>query len=276
MFGRRKKNQQPQDSDVLGQDPEQDPERDGGQDVGQDDAESAGIRDHGPWDISEVSSREGYMDMGSILVKSTEGMGVRLEVSEKGTRPRSVNLDLGGSTVQLQAFAAPRSTGIWEEIRKDLTESLGRSDGAPQAVEGTFGTELRARFAATSSDGTRGFRPARFVGIDGPRWFLRAVISGSAAIDAQASARFDELIRSVIVHRGAEPMPPRDLLPLKVPEGVAAKPVRRTRGAAPRPAPASPAAGGEAGGSTGSQAPSGAARGTVDPPERGPEITETR
>lgn len=272
MFGRRKKNQQSQDPDVGTQDAAQDAED-------ADTGPAAGLRDRGPRDITEVSSREGYLDLGSILVPSTEGVGVRLEVSEKGGRPRSVNLDLGGSTVQLQAFAAPRSTGIWEEIRQDLTESLGRSNGAPEAVEGTFGTELRARFPATSSDGTKGFRPARFVGIDGPRWFLRAVVSGSAAIDAQASARFDELIRSVIVHRGTEPMPPRDLLPLKVPEGTADQPVRKTRRAVRRPAQGQPAAGGAAPEQAGSQtpgAPPGAARGTVDPPQRGPEITETR
>ena len=146
-------------------------------------------------------------------------------------------------------------------------DSLKRSDGAPQAVEGPFGTELRARFPATTSDGTKGYRPARFIGIDGPRWFLRAVISGPAAIEPTASAEFDELIRAVIVRRGGDPMPPRDLLPLQVPEGVEPKAVAKRR-----------AVRRQASGQGQSQGTGSAAGGPAPkaPPQRGPEITETR
>ena len=70
------------------------------------------VRARGPWDISEVEDREGRMDFGSLLIQQQQGVGIRLEVTEKGNRPRAVNLDHKGSTVQLQAFAAPRSTGI--------------------------------------------------------------------------------------------------------------------------------------------------------------------
>ena len=125
------------------------------------------MRARGPWDISEIEDSEGRMDFGSLLIQQQQGIGIRLEVTEKGNRPRAVNLDHKGSTVQLQAFAAPRTTGIWAEIRKDLVDSLKRSDGAPQAVEGPFGTELRARFPATTSDGTKGYRPARFIALAG-------------------------------------------------------------------------------------------------------------
>lgn len=275
MFGRKKKGSAGAEAPA--------PEQDAQDQAGAAADEAAELRARGPWDISESEDREDRMDFGSLLIKQAPGVGIRLEVSEKGNRPRAVNLDHQGSTVQLQAFAAPRTLGIWDEIRKDLVDSLKRGDGAPQAVEGPFGTELRARFPATSSDGTKGYRPARFIGIDGPRWFLRAVISGPAAIEPQASAAFDEMIRTVIVRRGTEPMPPRDLLPLQVPEGVAAKPVatRRTvrRGAQgqdpaasrkPAQAPGSAQAGGSARGD-GARGPAPTA-----PPERGPEITETR
>lgn len=256
MFGRKKKAAAETPAPV-----EQTPEQ-------EHDEAPADLRARGPWDISQIEDREGRMDFGSLLIQQRKGLGIRLEVNEKGNRPRAVNLDHQGSTVQLQAFAAPRTTGIWEEVRKDLVDSLQRSDGAPQAVEGPFGTELRARFPATSSDGTKGYRPARFIGIDGPRWFLRAVISGPAAIEPTASAEFDELIRTVIVRRGADPMPPRDLLPLQVPEGVDAKPVAKRRAVRRQgQGPSQPARG--SGSASGGPAPKA-------PPQRGPEITETR
>ena len=60
-------------------------------------------------------------------------------------------------------------------------------------------------------------RIARFIGVDGPRWFLRGVIAGDAAVDADAAEEIDDLFRSVVVVRGNQPMPPRDLIPLRMP-----------------------------------------------------------
>ncbi len=80
-------------------------------------------------------------------------------------------------------------------------------------------------------------RDARFIGVDGPRWFLRGVITGRAVTDPEAAAAVEDLFRSVVVVRGSSPMPPRDLIPLKMP----AAQVGTTPGAAPAgesPAPA--------------------------------------
>jgi hypothetical protein len=60
-------------------------------------------------------------------------------------------------------------------------------------------------------------RIARFVGVDGPRWFLRGVIAGEGATDPDAAAKIEDLFRSIVVVRGTAPMPPRDLIPLKMP-----------------------------------------------------------
>ena len=64
-------------------------------------------------------------------------------------------------------------------------------------------------------------RLARFIGVDGPRWFLRGVVAGEGAVDKEAGAKIDDLFRSVVVVRGSTPMPPRDLIPLHMP-GTAA------------------------------------------------------
>jgi hypothetical protein len=67
------------------------------------------------------------------------------------------------------------------------------------------------------------------VGVDGPRWFLRGVISGDAAVDPQLGAVMEELFRSVVVVRGTAPMPPRDLIPLHMPQGAEPDATQRPR-----------------------------------------------
>ena len=54
-----------------------------------------------------------------------------------------------------------------------------------------------------------GKRLARFVGVDGPRWFLRGVVGGAATSDVEAAAAVEDLFRSIVVVRGTSPMPPR-------------------------------------------------------------------
>jgi hypothetical protein len=62
-----------------------------------------------------------------------------------------------------------------------------------------------------------GSRLARFVGVDGPRWFLRGVIAGEGVTNRDAAAQVEDLFRSIVVVRGNTPMPPRDLIPLHMP-----------------------------------------------------------
>ncbi len=51
---------------------------------------------------------------------------------------------------------------------------------------------------------------ARFAGVDGPRWFLRAVFHGAAVYEESAAAELESLVRGVVVVRGGEAMaPPR-------------------------------------------------------------------
>jgi hypothetical protein len=62
------------------------------------------------------------------------------------------------------------------------------------------------------------FAPARFVGVDGPRWFLRAVFSGRAAIDDDAAGPLMAVVRDTVVVRGESAMAPREMLPLRLPD----------------------------------------------------------
>jgi len=171
----------------------------------------------GPLDESEANPVRPYVDLGGVKVLPREGLDLRLEVEEGTGRVVAVALDFAGSTLQVQPFAAPRSTGLWHEIRDQLAEQIAAQGGRTTVHEGALGPELLAEVPVTTGSKGSESRLARFIGVDGPRWFLRGVISGAAATDPEAAAQIEELFRSVVVVRGSAPMPPRDLIPLRVP-----------------------------------------------------------
>ncbi|MDE8668332.1 DUF3710 domain-containing protein [Pseudarthrobacter sp. H3Y2-7] len=183
-----------------------------------------GLRANGPFDVAEIDSRDGYVDLGALLIAPSEGLQLRLEVEEATQRVVAVTMDLNGSSLQLQAFAAPKTEGLWDEIREQIGQSVGSQGGQVEEVQGTFGTELIAKLPAGAADGSQGYRVARFIGVDGPRWFLRGVLGGEAALEREAAAELEALFRRIVVIRGDSPMPPRDLLQLRLPKDATATP----------------------------------------------------
>lgn len=187
---------------------------------------------HGPWDIEEVPDLGDRVDLGALRVPMRRGMKIRMELERKTRRIVAVNLQLQGSALQVQAFAAPRSAGLWDELREELATSIGKQGGSAEEQDGPFGTELLARLPVRTPDGRTGSRPARFIGIDGPRWFVRGVLTGEAAVDSDAATAMEEVLGDVVVVRGHEARAPRDLLGLhmpgkpgqEVPQAAAARP----------------------------------------------------
>lgn len=177
----------------------------------------------GPLDVSEANAVRPYVDLGGVKIVPRDGLGLRLEVEEGTGRVVAVGLDFANSSLQVQAFAAPRSSGLWHEIREQIEQQILSQGGTTRVIDGGLGPELLAQIPAQAAPGQAPVsRIARFVGVDGPRWFLRGVISGDGAVDAREGAAMEELFRSVVVVRGSSPMPPRDLIPLHMPEGAAA------------------------------------------------------
>ncbi|MBD8728053.1 MULTISPECIES: DUF3710 domain-containing protein [Frigoribacterium] len=173
--------------------------------------------DTGPLDETEASPVRPYVDLGGVKILPRDGLHLRLEVEEGSKRVVAVGLDFAKSTLQVQPFAAPRSTGLWNEIREQITEQIQRQGGTTAEVDGPFGPEVRAEIPVMGGDAST-TRRARFIGVDGPRWFLRGVIAGEAAVDPEAAEKIEELFRSVVVVRGSTPMAPRDLIPLTMPK----------------------------------------------------------
>jgi hypothetical protein len=170
--------------------------------------------ENGPLDEAEANAVRPYVDLGGVKILPRPDLRVRLEVEEGSKRVVAVALDFKESSLQVQPFAAPRNSGLWHEIREQIGAQIAQQGGTTTPQTGAFGPELRAELPGAAGAGPR---VARFIGVDGPRWFLRGVISGRGAVDPAAGAEMEDLFRSIVVVRGSSPMPPRDLIPLHVP-----------------------------------------------------------
>lgn len=220
-------------------------------------------RSNGPFDRSEIDDLDGHLDFGAVAITPVAGMELRLDVDDAGQEITGITAVVDGAACQLQAFAAPKSKGVWDEIRDEIADNLLGGGGTAEEKLGPLGIELHTRMPTKGADGRTTYAPARFVGVDGPRWFLRAVLSGNAAIDQAAGDELVEFLRHSVVTRGTEPRAPREMLPLQIPQEVQTQVDADAAEVDPNAKPDQ----------TGDKSD------TVDdfkPFERGPEITEVR
>ena len=99
----------------------------------------------GPFDSSEVEFNGPFVNLGSIQVPTKDGLQLRLEVEEQSQRVVAVTLEYDDSSLQLQAFAAPKSEGLWHSIRQQLEESVIAQGGTTENRVGSLGPELLAK-----------------------------------------------------------------------------------------------------------------------------------
>jgi Protein of unknown function (DUF3710) len=182
----------------------------------------------GPWDAGEPYPERERVDLGSVQVPVGPEHEIQLVMAEQ--HGAWVTVRHGQSEVQVQAFAAARRGALWDDVRGEIADEVRRAGGESEERPGPFGIELIARVpaepaqpvtgAAETGDtevGGEGFRLVRFVGVDGPRWFLRGLFSGPAALGGEAASTLEDVLRDVVVVRGEHPVPPRDILELRLP-----------------------------------------------------------
>jgi hypothetical protein len=176
-----------------------------------------GMQDSGPWDATSGFPEGDRMDFGSLLVPVRDGFDIQVNLDEEaGIWIAVVH---GDSALQLQAFAAPKRSGIWDDVREEIIGEVQKSGGTSQEQEGPFGTELLARLSQPAEPGGRPVpQSLRFMGADGPRWFLRGLITGPAAQHEAAARPFEEIFADVVVVRGEHAEPPRKALDIALPE----------------------------------------------------------
>ncbi|MEK9664858.1 MAG: DUF3710 domain-containing protein, partial [Candidatus Nanopelagicales bacterium] len=99
-------------------------------DVANDD-EPSGLspRPNGPWDATEVEETDDRIDFGGLRLKGVDGLQVQAQVDEKTGAVSVITLALGDGSLQVQAFAAPRATGIWDDARRQIMSSITGQGG---------------------------------------------------------------------------------------------------------------------------------------------------
>jgi hypothetical protein len=174
----------------------------------------------GPWDVAEPYPPAQRVDLGSLQVPVLEGTDIQLVFAEQHGAWVTVRHQL--SELQLQAFAAPKRDSLWDDVRAEIAAEITGAGGMVSERGGPFGAELLARVPSQPGQPQAGTQLVRFTGVDGPRWFLRGVFSGAAADNPAAAATLEAVLRDVVVVRGDHPVPPRDLLELRLPPEAAA------------------------------------------------------
>lgn len=211
----------------------------------------------GPWDAEESFPDLERVDLGSLQVPIGPEHEIQLVMAEQ--HGAWVTIRYRESEVQIQAFAASRRGALWDDVRAEIAAEVNTAGGQSQETDGPFGVELMAQVPAEPGQPMKGagevggMRLVRFVGVDGPRWFVRGLFSGPAAEGGDQADLLEEVLRDVVVVRGEHPVPPREILELRLPpearqaleEQAAAEQENRFGG-------------------------------DLNPFERGPEFTETR
>jgi hypothetical protein len=174
----------------------------------------------GPWDSEEPFPGTERVDLGSLQVPVGPEHEIQLVMAEQ--HGAWVTVRYRESEVQIQAFAAARRDSLWDDVRAEIAAEVDTAGGRSQETEGSFGIELIAQVPAEPGQPASGMRLVRFVGIDGPRWFVRGLFSGPAADGSASEGReqaglLEEVLRDVVVVRGEHPVPPREILELRLP-----------------------------------------------------------
>lgn len=169
----------------------------------------------GPFDVTDEPDDELVrIDLGALKVPASD-LEMRVDVDEN-QQVSAITLANETGQLQLGAFAAPRSEGIWDDVRAEIAESVHAQGGSTaDDPDGEFGTALAGHLGEET-----GRLPVRFIGVDGPRWMLRAMLLGAPAADEAARAPFLDVLRGVVVVRGTDPLPVRDSIPLRLPADV--------------------------------------------------------
>jgi Protein of unknown function (DUF3710) len=184
--------------------------------------------DAGPYDVDDAPE-DGVprLDLGALRVPVTPGSSeLKVKMNPDGSLNEIYLIIPDLCVITVSVFAAPRSNALWrEEWCGDLARDMREKGADVRSLAGAWGQELVVKFPG---------EVLRFLGVDGPRWMLRAVASSPAERMENAAAALYELVRGTVVVRGSIPMPVGMPLPLQLPAEVAAH-IRGNQAGANRP-----------------------------------------
>lgn len=148
----------------------------------------------------------GILDFGAYAFVPPGNTQLQIESSEE--QNLVVHVLSGQSNITIDAYAAPKTGGQWRFVASELADGL-RNQGAKVSIQdGPWGREVIGSAAESV---------IRFIGVDGPRWMLRAVIVSSPAEAEQSAEIARTMLSHTVVRRGTNPMPARTPIPLVLP-----------------------------------------------------------
>ncbi len=171
----------------------------------------------GPWDVHDEDAPDfdGMIDIGSMYLPLMENAELRLKAKRNQEGEQTIvgaTITVNDSSLELEAFAAPKTMSLWDDIRQELIQSNSQA----KEEEGDFGTEVLLPVKVKDKTFM-----SRIVGVDGPRWMLRGIFTGPAAQEGTDPRKdFDDFFAQIVVNRGNEPLAPRDLIPMTMPEEI--------------------------------------------------------
>ncbi|WP_232676972.1 DUF3710 domain-containing protein [Nocardioides sp. R-C-SC26] len=191
------------------------------EDTGEQDAETGAAEVVGPFDADDLpDDGVARVDLGSLLIAPEEGKELRLQVDETTGTVQAVLLAGADGAIEIRAFAAPRHGDLWAEVRPQIAADMAQRGGTATESEGRFGTELQCQVSVQLPDGSAGIQPSRIVGVNGPRWLLRATLLGRPAMDSALATEWEDVLTRVAVRRGGHALPVGEPLPLVLPENA--------------------------------------------------------
>jgi len=185
----------------------------------QDDEESGEEAAGGPFDVDDLPEDDvTRVDLGSLLIEPEQGRELRLQVDEASGAVQSVLLAGQDGAIELRAFAAPRHGDLWSEVRPQIAADMAQKGGTATEREGPFGPELVCQMQVKRKEGGTATQPSRIIGINGPRWLLRATFFGKPALEPDAAGAWEDTVTRVAVRRGDHAMRVGEPLPVTLPD----------------------------------------------------------
>jgi len=173
----------------------------------------------GPFDADELPQDDVQrVDLGSLLIQPEPGRELRLQVDEKSGAVQSVLLAGKDGAIEIRAFAAPRNGDLWSEVRPQIAADMARKGGTATERQGRFGPELVCQMQVQRKEGGTATQPSRIVGINGPRWLLRATFFGRPAAEPDAAGEWEDAVTKIAVRRGDQAMRVGEPLPVTMPD----------------------------------------------------------
>jgi hypothetical protein len=173
----------------------------------------------GPFDVDDLPEDDvERVDLGSLLIEPEAGRELRLQVDEASGAVQSVVLAGKDGAIEIRAFAAPRNGDLWSEVRPQIAADMAQKGGTATEREGRFGPELVCQVQVKRKEGGTATQPSRIVGINGPRWLLRATFFGRPAVEPETADEWEDAVTKIAVRRGAQAMRVGEPLPVVLPD----------------------------------------------------------